>query len=98
MIIQRITEDQFINEFEDIRPNNFSIVGLCAMYEWLENMSEDDSKPYELDVIAICCEFSEYDSLDEIKDNYGDGLTLDEVYDNTIVIELANGGYILQDY
>ena len=55
-------------------------------------------KPYELDVIAICCEFTEYASLDEVKDNYGDGLTLDEVYDNTTVLELANGGYILQDY
>ena len=98
MIIQRITEDQFINEFEAIRPNNFSREGLCALYEWLEDMSEDIDKPYELDVIALCCEFTEYASLDAIQDNYEDGLTLDEVYDNTIVIELANGGYILQDY
>ena len=98
MIIQRITEDQFINEFEAIFPNNFSIVGLCALYEWLGNMSEDMDKPYELDVIALCCEFSEYASLAEIKDNYGDGIILTLVYDNTIVIELANGGYILQDY
>jgi hypothetical protein len=98
MIIQRNTQDQFINEFEAIRPNNFSIVGLCALYEWLEDMAEDDNKPYELDVIAICCEFTEYDSLDEIKENYGDCLTLDGVYNKTVVIELANGGYILQDY
>ena len=97
MIIQRITEDQFINEFEAIRPNNFSIVGLCALYEWLENMSEDIDKPYELDVISICCEFTEYASLDAIQDNYGD-IMLDDVNDNTLVIELANGGYILQDY
>ena len=97
MIIQRITQDQFINEFEAIRPNNFSIVGLCALYEWLENMSEDMDKPYELDVIAICCEFSEYDSLDAIHYYYGDG-DVDQVYGDTIVIELANGGYILQDY
>lgn len=97
MIIQRITEDQFINEFESIRPENFSIVGLCALYEWLEDMSEDMDKPYELDVIALCCEFSEYASLDAIQDNYGDG-DVDQVYGNTIVLELANGGYILQDY
>ena len=97
MIIQHITEDQFINEFESIRPNNFSREGLCALYEWLEDMSEDDSKPYELDVIAICCEFTEYASLDAIQDNYGD-IMLDDVNDNTLVIELANGGYILQDY
>ena len=97
MIIQHITQDQFINEFEAIRPNSFSIVGLCALYEWLENMSEDMDKPYELDVIAIYCEFTEYDSLDAIQDNYGD-IMLDEVHDNTLVIELASGGYILQDY
>tara|TARA_R110000803_G_scaffold4001_1_gene13730 strand:+ start:15 stop:308 length:294 start_codon:yes stop_codon:yes gene_type:complete len=97
MIIQRITQDQFINAFEAMRPNNFSREGLCALYEWLEDMSEDDSKPYELDVIAICFEFSEYASLDAIQDNYGD-IMLDDVNDNTLVIELANGGYILQDY
>tara|TARA_R110000765_G_C18424679_1_gene544733 strand:+ start:69 stop:368 length:300 start_codon:yes stop_codon:yes gene_type:complete len=99
MITQHITEEQFINEFEAIRPNNFSIVGLCALYEWLENMSEDMDKPYELDVIAICCEFTEYDSLDAIQDYYGDIMTIDDLNCNTLVIDLGdNGGYILQDY
>ena len=98
MIIQHITQDQFINEFESIRPNNFSIVGLRALYEWLEDMSEDMDKPYELDVIAICCEFTEYASLDAIQDCYGD-IMLDDVDNNTLVIDLGdNGGYILQDY
>ena len=96
MIILSITEDQFINEFEAYA-HKFSREGLCALYKWLEDMSGDIDKPYELDVIAICCEFTEYDSLDAIQDNYGD-IMIDEVHDNTIVIELANGGYILQDY
>ena len=96
MIILSITEDQFISEFEAYA-HKFSREGLCAIYKWLEDMSEDDSKPYELDAIAICCEFSEYVSLGAIQDNYGD-ITLADLNDNTFVIGIANGGYILKDY
>jgi hypothetical protein len=48
----------FAEHFCRIRPNSFSYSGLCALYEYLEEVDTN----MELDVIAICCDFSEYDS------------------------------------
>lgn len=43
------------------RMDNFSYKGLDALFEYLEALEEDTGTPYELDVIALCCEFYEYD-------------------------------------
>ena len=98
MIILSITEDQFISEFEAYA-HKFSREGLCAIYKWLEDMSEDDSKPYELDAIAICCEFSEYSDLAEIQADYSvsDIDNIDDLRDLTSVIEF-DGGLIIQQF
>ena len=39
----------------------------------------------ELDVIALCCDYSE-ETLDAIKENYTDIKTLEDLQDNTTVI------------
>lgn len=58
---------RFIDEFNDSsRSGQFSYEGLKAIYEYLE----DNDENYELDVVAICCEFCE-DTFDGIADNYG---------------------------
>jgi hypothetical protein len=67
---QTITESQFRDAFHDIRPNNFSYAALGELYEWLEQYEEDTETEVELDVIAICCDFSEY-TLEELQNDYG---------------------------
>jgi hypothetical protein len=52
------------------RMDNFSLDGLRVLYDWFESMDDDCGTETELDVIAICCEFSEADD-DEIIANYG---------------------------
>ena len=47
---------------------NFSYEGLSALFTYLEETEEED---YELDVIALCCEFTEYDSIGEYISDYG---------------------------
>lgn len=71
MIIQTITsETMFIEAFRKMdRMDNFSIDGLKALYEFLEDMSQDTGKDYKLDVIALCCDFSE-ESVENIVSNY----------------------------
>jgi len=64
-MIQTINLNDFRNAFQNIRPNNFSYEGLERLYEYLNEM---DSQ-YELDVIAICCDFSEL-TIDEIINAY----------------------------
>mgnify|MGYP006970164549 FL=1 len=48
----------------------------------------------------MCCEYSEYDSLAEVQANYT-SLELndvDDLRDHTFVIELQNGGLVIQDF
>ena len=55
-----INLEDFVNEFRAIRPQNFSYEGLEKIFNYLEESDSD----MELDVIAICCDFSQC-SLDE---------------------------------
>ena len=73
MIIQRVTESQFIDAFKswDTYKNNFSYEGLKALYEYFEEVAEcNDSGTFELDVVAICCDFTEYKNFKEFKEEY----------------------------
>ena len=94
-----INESEFIREFQNTRPENFSIPALRALFEWLEDMERDTGEPMELDVIALCVDWSELDA-DEIRQEYGhiDGISeaedLEEMAeilnDETMVIETDN--------
>ena len=73
---QTINLHQFRQAFKDMdRDNHFSYEGLEVLFDYLE---ECDSE-LELDVIAICCDFSQC-SLKEFKDAFPaiEGIMLDE--------------------
>lgn len=59
----------FRREFESIRPNNFSYEGLTVLFDYLEELEADCDSEMELDVIALCCDFSE-DHYSDIASNY----------------------------
>jgi len=61
---------EFRDSFQEIRPDNFSYEGLRHLFSWLEQYEEDTGEEVELDVIAICCDFSE-DYFQNIADQYG---------------------------
>jgi len=93
-----ISESGFRNAFTDYgREDNFSHAGLRALYNYLIELEEDCDMNIELDVIALCCEYSEYEDLEEIQANYNDIETLEELRDRTQVIEF-DGGVIIQDF
>lgn len=57
--------------FEDYdRANHFSPLGYDALYDYLYELSEDIGEDFKIDVIALCCEFTEYSSWEELYDNY----------------------------
>ena len=60
----------FQQAFEAIRPDNFSYEGLTALFDYLEAYEDDTGEELELDVIALCCDFSE-DWADNIAADYG---------------------------
>ena len=53
------------------RENQFSREALEALFEYLENYEEDTGIRVELDVIGLCCEFTEYESAITAAEDYG---------------------------
>ena len=99
-IVKTIDIYDFRQAFQDYgRGAQFSYDALTALFEWLEELAADTDKPYELDVIALCCEFSEYSDLAEIQADYSgsDIDNIDDLRDLTSVIEF-DGGLIIQQF
>ena len=95
---QTMNEFDFKNEFKKIRPDNFSYDGLTALYNHLIQYEEDCDTELEFDPIAYCCEFSEYDSFEDVKKNY-DVEDLEHLEQNTIVLKIPNTErLIIQNY
>ena len=98
---QIITESQFINAFKswDTYKNQFSYEGLKALFEWFEELENDTGEEMELDVIAICCEFTEYENLKQYNDEYGnEHKEIDEIADDTTLIKIDDERFIIQQY
>jgi hypothetical protein len=67
-MIQTINVSQFRDAFRSMgRQDQFSYEGLGALFDYLEDF---DGGGYDLDVIALCCDFSE-DTVEDIAANYG---------------------------
>ena len=61
-MITQISKRSFIEEFQSIRPDNFSSEGLEALYDYFEDLQRDLGESIEFDPIGICCEYSEHKS------------------------------------
>ena len=59
------------------RMDNFSYEGAQALFEYLEQYEEETGEELELDVIALCCEYTE-DTVQGVADSYGLELPEDE--------------------
>tara|TARA_R110000751_G_scaffold191952_1_gene297546 strand:+ start:165 stop:446 length:282 start_codon:yes stop_codon:yes gene_type:complete len=75
--------------FKRYERENFSYDGLKALFEYLEEYEEGTGEEIELDVIALCCEYAEYDSLKEYNDDYGTKYgEIDLIQDDTMLIKI----------
>ena len=60
MIYTEITKSSFIDAFkQSSRKDQFSYDALGAIYEYLEDYSQDLGENVELDIVAICCDWNE---------------------------------------
>ena len=64
----------FEKEFKALRPNNFSYGGLRALFNYLEELEDSTGEEIELDVIALCGDFAEYESVEEYARDYNDDI------------------------
>lgn len=103
MLVKKVSFNDFLEEFKEYgREDNFSYQGKKALFEYLNELEEDLGEPMELDIIAICCDFTEYESLEEFNDDYGytidDIDSINDIYDYTIVIPIDDESFIIQDF
>lgn len=77
-MFQTINFSSFVEAFrQHERQDQFSYGALRALFDYFEDMEEQGGQPLELDVIAICCEYSE-SSFDDIRRDYMLGEMSDE--------------------
>jgi len=83
-----VTFNNFRNAFAFAnRSNNFSYAGLEALFNYLEEIEQETGEEMELDVIAICCDYSE-DTLGDIVENYSiDVSEADDASDEADIVE-----------
>ena len=98
---QTVTETMFIDEFQAIRPRNFSIAGLRALFAHLEEL-ETMGEEMELDVIALCCDFSEYPDAMTAAEDLGfqsddEQDAFDRLQSETTLISF-DGGIIVENF
>jgi len=61
-IVQHVSFSTFVDAFRARgREGQFSYQGLKALFEHLEDLSEFIGEDIELDVVGICCDYSEWD-------------------------------------
>ena len=82
-----VTEHTFTDE---MIKHGFSYEGTKALFEYLEQYEQDCDHELEFDPIAFRCEYDEYKNLEEVKENYQDIETLEDLQNNTSVIEIPN--------
>ena len=87
------------------RADQFSREGLELLFDHLEEMERDNGVEAELDVVALCCDYSEdtpesiaqdYSiDLDGVDDDDTEQAVMDYLCDNTTVVGQTSSGSII---
>lgn len=95
----------FQQAFEALRPDNFTYEGLTILFDYLEQYEQDTDEQIELDVIALCCEYSEQPwediasdysiDLDDVEEDDKKQAVMDWLCDTTSVCGETSDGSIV---
>lgn len=85
-----VTAYDFQYAFNKLRANSFTPVALRALYDYLCEYEDSTGERLELDVIAICCDWSEYDDLQDVQADWSDIESLEDLNDRTTVIQVPD--------
>ena len=93
-IIQTVNKNQFIDNLlaDDYASWTYEDAG--ALFGYYEQFSDDTGEDVELDRVALRCEWTRADSIDEVIEDYDDIESLEDLQDRTQVIE-HEGGVLL---
>ena len=74
-----ISFGEFCDAFRDMgRQDQFTYAGKRALYDYLEEHEDSTGEEVELDVIALCCDYSEYSTAVECAAEYSYDFDKDE--------------------
>ena len=105
---QYVTENVFYNAFNNSYnyKDKFSFHGLKALFDYFENLEDDIGQEINFDMVAIACDYLEYESIDQYNEDFGQGCdTLEDIAEYTTVIPVTmlhktgikNIGFIIEN-
>jgi hypothetical protein len=83
-LVKTVTLRDFQNAFKALGEEIFSEKALESLYDYFEQLSEDQETDIELDVLSICCDFTE-DCVYEVCETYNLE-SIDELESKTRVV------------
>ena len=97
---QTVHFEDFRKAFQDIRPNQFTNDGSKTLYENLIEYEDSTGEELDLDVIAICCDYTEFKSLKDFQNNYNNIYkSIEDIEDTTMVMQIPDSsGFIVQNF
>ena len=98
MIIQTLSTNEVALQLVRDEYANWTYTEAEALAEYLEELSDDIGEPLELDLVTIRSEWASYTNFEALQADYSDIETMSNLYDYTLVIELDNGGLIIQQF
>lgn len=100
-----ISQSDFVAAFKSNseRKNQFSYGALCALFAYYEEVEQSSGEEMELDVVAICCDWTEYDTALEAAQAYGfdkedEDKALSYLTNQTIVLPLEGGNVVVFNF
>ena len=101
-----VNQSEFIDAFHSYdRYDQFGYDALVSLFDYMEQIEDDCGEEMELDVIALCCDYS-VDSVADIASNYDIDIAdmdddeareavLEYLHENTTVVDEDCNGQIL---
>ena len=94
-----VTQQDFFDAFAAVeRESQFSNAALHALYSYFVELEEDTGEQIELDQVAICCDWAEYNDLAAIQADYPHIITLDDLQEYTTVIRTDDDTIVIQQF
>lgn len=104
---QQINFNGFLSAFRAMdRDNQFSYAGKRALFDYIEDYEEEIGDSIELDVVALCCDYSE-STWEEIAEDYSidleDGEEVEDTVreyleENTVIVGEVPGGFVFANF
>ena len=94
---QTVSKSDFRDAFQKCgRGEQFSYDALGVIFDYLEELEENDGIETELDPIAVCCEFTEYKNIKEFQEAYStDYETIEDISNETTVLEIDKYRFVI---